>query len=578
MADMETHVNSCDCYVDAARIETQVDFPRTCLDNCRMQFLNQTVSTVAGWTNETWPTGCEQLTSKEPSDDRARSFWSLYWCDTRFCGVAISQTGGLEQDPNVGLIINTCQNIGYHSVLDPGPPPLDFSCKTEPGEAKLCTIANGHHAPAETGSVAVAQASTTMISSAPAAFQATERTEQTMATQTEPRNTPTRATMTTTSSSSPSPAAPTTTATHLGSNSSESPNSAPNSTTSGSPLSSGAKIAIGVCSALALVFLIALALFCLYRRKRERTSLHRTLRTHLRLTQPVAPSSSPTPLISTTHSGASGHQQPPLTPPLRLRDRRFLPSILRPGNRSPSPPLTPLTPAYSPPAHHLHPGSNSGVFPASPICSPTTSKLVPRHERARVHAGSVSSTNTTTAPAMASAFLPGTATSRGSLSSYGGASASSVTGTGPSSLRNEISQTAGAVPQVYTMQAYTPLGTAGTGTAMATVTPPSSPTRPPRPHDAPLEIPDLVSPASPGPLGPPPNRALPPPPPPPPLPPALGSMTGGTASFTAVGGGRSLVPRGVQVVKEGEAEGDYDPRGSWGSWSGTASGVGGKGG
>lgn len=32
------------------------------------------------------------------------------------------------------------------------------------------------------------------------------------------------------------------------------------------------------------------------------------------------------------------------------------------------------------------------------------------------------------------------------------------------------------------------------------------------------------------------------------------------------------MPKGVQVLREG-GEGEYDPRGSWGSWSGTASGV-----
>lgn len=346
-----------------------------------------------------------------------------------------------------------------------------------------------------------------------------------------------------------------------------------------------------------------MALLRLYRKKRRRAPHHRFLRTHLRLTKNIPPSGSPTPLISTTNSAASGGA--PLTPPLRLRDRRFLPSILRPGNRSPSPPLTPLTPAYGGyrPHHHLHP-SSGGVFPSSPICSPTTNKLVPRHEKTpRVNGASfgIGASESAAGILPPSAFalpaLPVTATSRGSLISYGGASST----TGHSSLRHEVA------PQLSAgngsgSSTGPGVGT-GTGTAAGVYTgaPPRSPNRPPRPHDAPLEIPDLVSPASPlsplsavsassSPLGPPPNRALPPPPP------FLAGEAGGsnTASFTAIGG-RSLIPRGVTVLREWEGntedgrpqkrndeDGDggeyryeggdgYVPRGSWGSWSGTIS-------
>jgi len=435
---------------------------------------------------------------------------------------------------------------------------------------------------------------TTLVSSAPWS----STTRETSLTQVAPKVT----TPATTGSSTRTSAVPTRLASAGGGDGGQ-------STTSGSGLSGGAKIAIGVCSGLALVTLISVALLCLYRRKRRRT--------HLGLAKNIPSSGSPTPLISTTNSAASGGA--PLTPPLRLRDRRFLPSILRPGNRSPSPPLTPLTPAYGgySPHHRLHP-SSGGVFPSSPICSPTTNKLVPRHEKTpRVNGASLgigaseSAAGILPPSAFALPALPGTATSRGSLSSYGGASST----TGHSSLRHEVAPQLSAGNDSGSSTGPEVGTGAGTATGVCAGAPPSFPNRPPRPHDAPLEIPDLVSPASPLsplsavsastlPLGPPSNRALPPPPPPPPF--LAGEAgAGNTASFTAVGG-RSLIPRGVTVLREWEGEGEgegntedgrpqmrddedgdgdggeykyeggdgYVPRGSWGSWSGTISGSG----
>lgn len=542
------------------------------------------------WTDSAgWLEGCGLMTGESRATLPATSFWSLYWCDMTFCGVAISQDGGLEQDPNVDLIINMCQSNGFSSVLDPGPPSSTYTCQT--ADASRCTARPfAVKPPDSTDSTPVSHHPTVVSSKPRGTAQSTDGAEKETTAPAEPTTTPlTRTTSATTSSSAPShPLTTAATATHIqiGSNAAGvSPS--PNLTTTGSPLSAGAKVAIGVGSAVALIALVAAVLLCLYRRKRRTKSPHRSLRTQLRLAQQVPPSHSPTPLISATHSAASGNA--PLTPPLRLRDRRFLPSILRPGNRSPSPPLTPLTPAYSPTysptTHRLHPGSgNTGVFPASPICSPTTNKLIPRHESApRVHAGSIGSTHTAATTGTSNMAphsfptampLPGTANSRGSLSSYGTSDRSIITGTGPSSsLRNEISHQ-------YHMPFTAPSPVTGGSRGQGTATPPGSPTRPPRPHETPLEIPDLVSPASPtgaGPatpsrLGPPPNRSLPPPPPPPP--PLPGVMGGNTASFTAVGG-RSIVPKGVQVLREGDSEGDsYDPRGSWGSWSGTISGSG----
>jgi len=84
----------CECYVavDELRTAAQQDFPRSCLQNCRAQFLRRV---LPGWKEDSgWSAGCQTLTSPVPNS----ALWPLYWCDSEFCGVAINQTGGLEQD------------------------------------------------------------------------------------------------------------------------------------------------------------------------------------------------------------------------------------------------------------------------------------------------------------------------------------------------------------------------------------------------------------------------------------------------------------------------------------------------
>jgi hypothetical protein len=160
--------------------------------------------------------------------------------------------------------------------------------------------------------------------------------------------------------------------------------------------------------------------------------------------------------------------RPPLTPPLRLRDRKFLPSILNRQSRSPSPPLTPLNPVH---------------FPSSPICSPTTNRLIPRHERTPKMYGPGSPP--LSPPPIPPAYFADS--NRGSLGSN-----STVTFAG-STKSADVAQAAVSVSSLR----KEPL-----------------PYRPPRPHEA-SDIPDLVSPVSPTASvtvispGPPPNRALP---------------------------------------------------------------------
>ncbi|RBQ80693.1 hypothetical protein FVER14953_20628 [Fusarium verticillioides] len=108
----------------------------------------------------------------------------------------------------------------------------------------------------------------------------------------------------------------------------------------------GVKVTIAIISVVGILAIAAL-IFCLLRRRRSRKTDIRRLIKHPSSPPPRA--DSPTPLVSPTIS----HTDPdgvPLTPPARLRERRFL-------------------------------ADEPNGFPTSPVYSPTSSKLSPRHER-----------------------------------------------------------------------------------------------------------------------------------------------------------------------------------------------------
>jgi hypothetical protein len=95
-------------------------------------------------------------------------------------------------------------------------------------------------------------------------------------------------------------------------------------------------------------------IFCLFRRRRSRKNDIRRLIKHPSSLPPAA--DSPTPLVSPTLSVSVSHADAegvPLTPPARLRERRYLPTM----------------------------GDQQDGFPTSPLFSPTGKKLSPRHER-----------------------------------------------------------------------------------------------------------------------------------------------------------------------------------------------------
>ncbi|WYZ36666.1 hypothetical protein EsH8_II_000172 [Colletotrichum jinshuiense] len=282
------------------------------------------------------------------------------------------------------------------------------------------------------------------------------------------------------------------------------------------------KIAIGASSTVAFLAILAFVVFLFCRRPRHgyAQSIKSETKHHA-----LPQANSPTPLIS---PAASTHEavHTPLTPPPRLQERRLLPALLGPERPSidVSIPGTPLGASVA----------QAGIFSQSPIASPTASKLAPRNDRSpRVY---------------------------------------------------------GVPPPRISTGAAQPRKTASVGSAASgrTVTAafnvpghPTSPTRPPRPHEIPLRIPDLVCP------GPPPNRALPPAPPlsPVSLSPLFRQQHGSGGGSIGVAVSNGWVPprnpaRGVVLGKESRDLCDLTEscakesreRDSWGSW-----GVGGGG-
>ncbi|KAL2195958.1 hypothetical protein P885DRAFT_10754, partial [Corynascus similis CBS 632.67] len=345
---------ACQCYVNTAEIQKggRPEDPRECLTNCRAQFMR---SVLEGWdVSNGWAEGCASLNRGV----EVQEFWSLYWCDSTFCGVAINQEGGLGQDPSVGLIINTCHNIGFWGIIDPGPPPPSFRCMTESETVSICS----------------------------ATITPTSKAQTTPGRQTDTGGLSTSVGIntqaTTTAHFSSTPVVLSLDPESTGSVASVSSDPSPSSTTSGSSLTGQGKAAIAICSVLAVILLLSILFSWLRHRNRRNESFHRDLHFRQGILQDTGPTSSPTPLITPVTSALG--TRTPLTPPLRLRDRKFLPSILRPGSRSPSPPLTPLTPAHGLQSGGVGGAGPSRLFPSSPICSPTINKLTPRQERSIV--------------------------------------------------------------------------------------------------------------------------------------------------------------------------------------------------
>ncbi|KAH6950535.1 hypothetical protein DER45DRAFT_649064 [Fusarium avenaceum] len=393
-------------------VAPDVQDPPRCIALCRERFLKELSPK-----GETFERVCEVLQDSARME-KDQPFQALYCCDAQACGV--DNLGERGRDPNVNWLINACQDIGYHSIIDPGPPQPYYICDSESinGDDKDCQKAKG---------VDKTEDASATITSRISLSTATESTLSTKATTSK----------ITTATSLPLQNSIPNTSYSTSTNPSIIPTSDPSSSdqndtepSRGMPL--GVKVTIAIISVVGFLAIGAL-IFCLFRRRRSRRNDIRRLIKHP-TSPPPPPADSPTPLVSPTlsHTDADGV---PLTPPARLRERRFLPTM-----------------------------SDQQIgFPSSPLFSPTTTKLSPRHERTpRIYSANQVPMIVMTAPDGAKV-----------RDNHGSASFSDGVITPPASAQ------------------MMPLGCSIT----------TSPTRPPRSHDASFNM--LASP------GPPPTRALP---------------------------------------------------------------------
>ncbi|KAI0602332.1 hypothetical protein F4775DRAFT_236595 [Biscogniauxia sp. FL1348] len=471
--------------------------------------------------------------------DDPELLWSLYCCDYTNCGVWIDKPG---QSPNVDLIINRCQNNGYYSIPDPGPPAWNSCPSSSPGNAQPI-LPSGTTEPPDAGLRTFSKSSIPSLTSAPASPSSTSAPIL----------------------NSPTPSS----STEPMSNSSE---------TESTGLTAGSKAAIGICTSLGVIALISLLVFLIRRWKSDPRSYRKDDPIVPRHTRSFSepPSGSRTSLIAPlmTPVPSASSRTAPCTPPARLSDRKYLGSCFNQDV-----PRSPSTPGRA----------DDPAFPVSPIFAPTRrsssgSKLIPKHERRATTNSIRFPLPSPPPPAAASAHYP--QSSIYSLSSGPGASTTTF---GSSSNTNNNNYKGGGGSMLS--------GSTAVATSSTPPAPPLSPRRSPRPHDsnplppAPAEHP-LVAPS-----GPPPTRALPPPPlppaspvhygasptsptfpPPPPPPPA--------ARPIVLGGSPAYPPRYYQHQHQHESPGAAARElcdlteayaretrgGSWGSWSGGTGG------
>lgn len=488
---------------------------------------------------------------------------------------------------------DSLSSLGFPNFVDPGVPPESYQCST----CSASTVKQAN--PAQSPGFTANPASLTSTSVAPGTTNELSTTSTSAVSPSPSKDETTGAALTHTATPYTDVFLPTSTATTP-------------SVTPSRALPTEAIVAIAVCTTLALVSAVIL-LICVLRRRRKQLGEHDgDMRSRIsRIVQGfAAPADSPQRLISPSQSYCT--DRPPLTPPLPLRDRKLLPSLLGPGSR-------PTSIVFGPP-FETHHGNNSqsscysshrqddkDSFPPSPICSPTYNRLEPRQERIHqaapslvTSAASLTSepssppyTRLKSPPPVSFTFPP---SSQDNTTTH---PVSPYTKGRASSLRNEITSTTSTTSSNYTLHERHPnsTGTAtisvidaadspSISTSLSAPTPPSSPIRPRRPHEGPLEIPDLVSPLgtprSPSP-GPPPSKALPPPPlslrPPP------ASMGIGVATTTGARAGSASPQSRPEYSLRGHSQGRHHhrqqrynqgaaaaegasagSRDSWGSW------------
>lgn len=479
---------------------------------------------------------------------------------------------------------DSLSSLGFPYFVDPGVPPESYKCST-------CSSTPKQEDPPQSPGFTALSASSTSTSATPVTA-SESMTSSTSAISPKSSKTDASGTaLTHTATPYTDVFPPTSTAT--------TPAATPSRT-----LPTEAIVAIVVCTTLALVSAVIL-LICVLRRRQKQLGEHDSdIRSRIsRIVQGfAAPADSPQRLISPSQSYYT--DRPPLTPPLPLRDRKLLPSLLGPISR-------PSSIVFGPPfeRHHSNNSQSScyssqkpddrDSFPSSPICSPTYNRLEPRQEK--MHQTAPSLVNSAASLMSEPSSPPYTRLKSPPPVSFTFPPSSHDNTTHPvppypkgraSSLRNEITSTTSTTSSNYITHERHPnsTGTAtislvdaadnpSISTSPSAPTPPSSPIRPRRPHDGPLEIPDLVSPLSiprsPSP-GPPPSKALPPPPLSLRQGPAstgigiattTGARAGGAASPQSHRQGRHhrhhLYNQGTAGPADGEQAASRD---SWGSW------------
>ncbi|KAK0385926.1 hypothetical protein NLU13_7101 [Sarocladium strictum] len=300
-----------------------------CISLCRQRFLESLVTvTVTDLqdAHETFVHVCETLSVHRQHAAGDHPLWDLYCCDAQLCGV--DNVEGLGEDPNINWIINTCSNIGYKSIKDPGPPDVTYQC---PGRA-----VNGDSPQCLRLKKSPISTTTTTTTTSSLSIEAIAQDT------TIPSMTPPRLLSDPTISSVTDPSLTASTSDQ---------EQAPNRTDG--TLSTGQKVAIAISVVVGIVLFVAAILYLL--RKKITCSSNSRARS--------GQSTEDLPR-STSSNGAA--EDASLIPPLRLSERRLLPS--RPSTASGSPPAS----------VHRAPG-----FPGSPLVCPTKAMLRPRREEMR---------------------------------------------------------------------------------------------------------------------------------------------------------------------------------------------------
>lgn len=257
-------------------------------------------------------------------------------------------------------------SYGLSHIVDPGVPPESYQCS-------MCSSSTLKQAdpPQSPGSTALSASSTSTSVELPTT-RGTSATSTSAIPSSSPKDGTTEAALTGTATVYTESFLPTSTAT------------TPAATSRTIPTE--AIVAIAMCTTLALVSAVIL-LVCVLRRRQKQLGEHDgDIRSRIsRIVQGfAAPAGSPQRLISPSQSYCT--DRAPLTPPLPLRDRKLLPSLLGPISR-------PASVVFGPPleGHHSnnsqsscyssHRQDDKDFFPSSPICSPTYSRLEPRQEK-----------------------------------------------------------------------------------------------------------------------------------------------------------------------------------------------------